>query len=55
MDLSRELFALETTDQGFLVKMSDWNEGIAAQLAEVNQIVLTEAHWEIMLFIRQPI
>ena len=53
MDLSRELFALETTDQGFLVKMSDWNEGIAAQLAEVNQIVLTEAHWEIMLFIRQ--
>ncbi len=43
---------LETTDQGFLVKTAEWNEAVAVQLAALNQITLTEAHWEIILFIR---
>ena len=43
---------LETTDQGFLVKTAEWNEAVAVQLAALNQINLTEAHWEIILFIR---
>ncbi len=47
-----EKVGLETTDQGFLVKSADWNEDVAQQLAELNHITLTEAHWEIMLFIR---
>ncbi len=41
-----------TTSQGFLVNTADWNETVAAQLAESNQIVLTTAHWEIIHFIR---
>jgi len=43
---------LKTTDQGFLVKTAEWNEAVAVQLAALNQITLTEAHWEIILFIR---
>jgi tRNA 2-thiouridine synthesizing protein E len=43
---------LETTDQGFLVKTAEWNEAVAVQLAALNQITLTEAHWEIILFMR---
>lgn len=43
---------LATTDQGFLVNALDWNEQVATQLALQNGIVLTEQHWEIILFIR---
>ena len=42
----------ETTEQGFLVNMAEWNESVAAQLAALNQIALTPAHWEIIHFIR---
>jgi tRNA 2-thiouridine synthesizing protein E len=44
---------METTDQGFLVKASDWNEDVANRLAELNNIQLTDSHWEIILFIRR--
>jgi len=43
---------LETTDQGFLANSADWNEEVARQLAELNNIPLNDAHWEIILFIR---
>ena len=43
---------LETTDQGFLVRTTEWNEEVAQRLAEVNNIQLNDAHWEIILFIR---
>ena len=52
MVLMVEKVGLETTDQGFLVKSADWNEDVAQQLAELNHITLTDAHWEIMRFIR---
>jgi len=44
--------SLETTDQGFLVNSADWNEEVAKQLADLNNISLTDQHWEIILFIR---
>lgn len=43
----------KTTDQGFLVNPLDWNEAVAQWLAELNNIPLTEEHWEIILYIRQ--
>jgi tRNA 2-thiouridine synthesizing protein E len=43
---------LETTQQGFLVNTADWNESVATQLALLNHIALTPAHWEIIWFIR---
>ncbi|MBS3953954.1 MAG: TusE/DsrC/DsvC family sulfur relay protein [Methylomicrobium sp.] len=44
--------SLEMTDQGFLVDMTQWNEAVAAQLAQLNRIELTLEHWEILGFIR---
>ncbi len=43
---------LELTDSGFLVNAADWNERVAESLAFLSQIKLTEAHWEILRFIR---
>jgi len=44
---------LETTDQGFLCHQDDWDEKIACAMAEADGVTLTEAHWEIILFMRQ--
>jgi tRNA 2-thiouridine synthesizing protein E len=44
--------ALETTDQGFLLNAGDWNAAVAEWLAELNNIQLTDKHWEIILFMR---
>jgi tRNA 2-thiouridine synthesizing protein E len=43
---------LTLTEQGFLVSTSDWNEAVAVELAKLNNIDLTPAHWEIVFFIR---
>lgn len=43
---------LETTDSGFLVDATLWDEPVAAALAATVPIALTEAHWEIIRFIR---
>ena len=42
----------ETTSQGFLINTADWNESVATTHAQLNNIVLTPAHWEIIHFIR---
>jgi len=52
MDISSTTLSLETTDQGFLLNSTDWNESVAEQLAAVNNIELSAEHWEIILFIR---
>ena len=43
---------INTNEQGFLIHAEDWNKTIAELLAERNNILLTEAHWEIIYFIR---
>ena len=43
----------ETNEQGFLIRAADWNEQVAQLLADINDISLTAAHWEIISFIRQ--
>ena len=44
---------LNLTEHGFLVTASDWNESVAIKLATLNNLVLTPAHWEILLFMRE--
>jgi tRNA 2-thiouridine synthesizing protein E len=43
---------VDLTDQGFLIHYSDWNETIATELARMNGIELSVAHWEIIRFMR---
>lgn len=42
-----------TTENGFLRDPTDWNEAIAHALARQAHIELTEAHWEILRFLRE--
>ncbi len=41
-----------TTEQGFLLDKTEWTEEIASQLAAVEELELTVAHWEILKFIQ---
>ncbi|MDO9106034.1 MAG: TusE/DsrC/DsvC family sulfur relay protein [Methylovulum sp.] len=52
MDISEVGRLPALTEQGFLIHWGDWNETVATQLAELNDIQLSDAHWEIILFIR---
>jgi len=45
-------FSLETTEDGFLMNPEQWDETIACQLASNDNLELTDAHWEIIHFIR---
>ena len=45
--------SIATTDQGFLLDMNLWNDQVAERLASLEGIGLTDAHWEILRFIRQ--
>ena len=43
-----------TLDQeGFLKSLDDWNPAVADMLARHENIVLSEAHWEIIRLLRQ--
>ncbi len=52
MALKLEDLPVDVTEEGFLCDCQQWNEQIAGQLAEINDIQLSTAHWEIILFIR---
>jgi tRNA 2-thiouridine synthesizing protein E len=44
--------SLETTEEGFLCNLNDWNDEVAREIARINQISLGQEHWEIVRFIR---
>lgn len=44
---------IETDAQGYLKNSADWDETLAPLLAEQEAIVLTDAHWEVVRFVRQ--
>lgn len=43
---------IETDAQGYLMDSADWNETLALRLAEQESIQLTDAHWEVVRFVR---
>ncbi|MCL6556055.1 MAG: TusE/DsrC/DsvC family sulfur relay protein [Burkholderiales bacterium] len=43
----------ETDEEGYLVNLSDWNEEVAKHLAAEEKIELTDAHWEVINFLRE--
>jgi len=44
---------IETDPNGYLLNLEDWSEELAQALAEQEGIELTEAHWEVIHFLRQ--
>jgi len=43
---------IETDAQGYLKNSTDWHEGLAPLLAAQEEITLSEAHWEVVRFVR---
>lgn len=43
---------IETDSQGYLKNSADWNEGLAQAIARQENIELTEAHWQVIHFVR---
>jgi tRNA 2-thiouridine synthesizing protein E len=43
---------LETTETGYLVNVEDWNEQVATYLAAQEGIELTQAHWDVLHYLR---
>lgn len=43
---------VETTAEGFLRNSEQWNEAVAQALAAQIDVSLTDAHWEIIRFMR---
>ena len=42
----------QTDAEGYLVEPTDWNEDVAVELARMENIELTDAHWEALRFMR---
>ncbi|MGF1545978.1 MAG: TusE/DsrC/DsvC family sulfur relay protein [Thiotrichales bacterium] len=43
---------VETTANGFLVDVNDWNEKVAAVIAEQEKVTLTDKHWDVINYLR---
>ena len=42
----------ETDEEGYLLNLGEWNEEVAAFLAQQEGVNLTEQHWEVINFLR---
>lgn len=45
--------AIPLDKHGYLANLQDWNTEVAQALAVAEQITMTEAHWEVVHFVRQ--
>ncbi len=43
---------IETTPNGYLVNLEDWNEQVAQVIAEQEKIELTDKHWDVINYLR---
>jgi len=43
---------IELDDDGYIVDLNEWNKDIAVMLASQDGITLTDAHWEVINFLR---
>lgn len=44
---------INTDNFGYLLNANEWNEDIAKALAQQEGIELTDAHWEVIYFVRE--
>ena len=43
---------IETDPLGYLLDVNQWNQDVALEIAEKENLQLTEAHWEVIHFVR---
>lgn len=44
--------SLETDDSGYLLEISDWNEGVAQAIAAADNLEMTDQHWDVVRYLR---
>lgn len=44
---------LATDEEGYLVNLADWDEAAAQELAKTEGVEMTDAHWEVIHFLRE--
>jgi tRNA 2-thiouridine synthesizing protein E len=44
---------IETTDNGHLVDADEWSEELARHIASLEQISLTDRHWDVINYLRE--
>ncbi|MDP2562978.1 TusE/DsrC/DsvC family sulfur relay protein [Psychrobium sp. 1_MG-2023] len=44
--------ALDVDKHDYLLNLEDWNEQVALHIASLENITMTEEHWEVVRFIR---
>jgi len=52
MALEFEGNTIETTPNGYLVNVEDWNKALGEMLAKEEGIELTEKHWDLINYLR---
>jgi len=53
MPIEVEGKTLETDEEGFLLDPGQWNETVAAHIAQGERLELTPARWEIVRYVRE--
>ena len=43
---------VETDKDGYLLNSQQWNEDVAQAIARLESLELTDAHWEVIYFVR---
>ncbi|MFZ3123204.1 MAG: TusE/DsrC/DsvC family sulfur relay protein [Thermodesulfovibrionales bacterium] len=43
---------IEVDDDGYIVNLDDWSKELAVHLASIDGMTLTDAHWEVINFLR---
>ena len=43
----------ETDDDGYLINLDDWSQDVAGHIAQLEGVDMTEAHWEVVNFLRE--
>jgi tRNA 2-thiouridine synthesizing protein E len=43
---------IATDKQGYLINFKDWHSELAQLIADGDELLLTEAHWEVIRFVR---
>ncbi len=57
MDEQKSIFidnkAIETDKEGYLLNSDEWDKTVAEHIAMLEQIKLTQEHWQIIHFVRE--
>jgi len=45
--------SIDSDEEGYLVNIGEWNEDLAQQIAQDENVALTPEHWEVINFLRE--